>query len=55
MSMNALQHQAFGELLVAWHRREDARATNNFRDLANARFALESARDTMRSTLSTPR
>lgn len=53
--MNGRQNFAFGQLLAAWHRREDARSTHDIQQLANARFALDSARAQMRSTLSSLR
>jgi hypothetical protein len=52
--MNALQNHAFGQLLAAWHRREDARSAE-LRQLADARFALDCARAHMRSTISSIR
>ena len=52
--MNALQNRAFGQLLVAWNRREDARHAE-IRHLAEARWALEGARAQMRSTISSIR
>jgi len=48
--MTAQQTNAFGHLLAAWRRREEARSTD-LRDLADARFALDGARDQMRSTM----
>ena len=50
--MNALQNHAFGHLLAAWARREEARNARNLRQLSDARFKLESARSDMRSSLS---
>ena len=50
--MNGRQHHAFGQLLASWHRREDARASHDIQQLAEARFALDSARAQMRSSLS---
>ena len=52
--MNALQNHAFGQLLTAWHRREDARYAD-VRQLAAARLALDGARAHMRSTISSIR
>lgn len=49
--MNALQNHAFGQLLTAWNRREEARSAE-IRQLAIARHALEDARTHMRSTIS---
>jgi hypothetical protein len=49
--MNALQNHAFGQLLSAWNRREDARSAD-IRRLAEARHALDGARADMRSTMS---
>lgn len=50
--MNGLQNHAFGQLLSAWRRREDARSCHDIQQLAEARFALDSARAQMRSSLS---
>ena len=53
--MNGLQNHAFGQLLAAWRRREDARNSHDLQQLAEARFALDNARAQMRSTLSSLR
>lgn len=53
--MNGLQNHAFGQLLAAWRRREDARSSHDLQQLAEARFALDNARAQMRSTLSSLR
>jgi len=50
--MNGMQNIAFGNLLAAWARRDDARRSRDIRQLAEARFELESARSDMRSSLS---
>jgi len=49
--MNGSQNHAFGQLLAAWRRREDARSSTEIRQLAEARFALDNARAAMRSSL----
>lgn len=49
--MNALQNSAFQQLLSAWRRREDARATGSYADLGAARKSLESARSNMHTAL----
>jgi hypothetical protein len=53
--MNGLQNLAFGQLLAAWIRRDDARHSGNFRQLGEARMALDDARNHMRSTFINPR
>jgi hypothetical protein len=53
--MNDVQNQAFSQLLAAWRRRETARDARNFRQLADARFDLDGARNQMRSTFIAPR
>lgn len=53
--MNGLQNIAFGNLLAAWVRRDDARQTRNLPQLADARFELDDARTQMRSTFVSPR
>ncbi len=50
-AMNGPQIHAFGQLLAAWRRREDARTNNEIQQLAEARFALDNARAAMRSSL----
>jgi len=50
--MTAHQNHAFQQLLSAWRRREDARDSGTFEDLASARISLESARSNMSSALS---
>jgi hypothetical protein len=52
ISMTTHQDFAFQRLLAAWRRREDARSTGNHTDLANARTALDSARNDMHASLS---
>ena len=54
VDMNALQNHAFGRLLTAWSRREEARSAD-LRQLAEARHALDGARNDMRSTISSIR
>lgn len=49
--MNALQNSAFQQLLTAWRRREDARASGSYADLGAARKSLESARSNMHTAL----
>ncbi len=51
-SMTTHQNFAFHRLLAAWRRREDARSTGSLSDLANARTALDSARNDMHGSLS---
>jgi hypothetical protein len=51
-SMNTEQNYAFSHLLSAWRRREEARATGEFRRLSDAHGELVGARADMRSTLS---
>ena len=53
--MNGLQNLAFGQLLAAWIRRDDARHSGNFRQLGESRMALDDARNHMRSTFINPR
>jgi hypothetical protein len=53
--MNGLQNIAFGNLLAAWIRRDDARRSRNLPELADARFELDGARTQMRSTFTSPR
>jgi hypothetical protein len=48
--MNARQELAFGNLLAAWRRREEARSLD-IRTLAEARSDLDQARMQMRSTV----
>lgn len=50
--MNTEQNYAFSHLLSAWRRREEARATGEFRRLSDAHGELVGARADMRSTLS---
>ncbi|MFW2332803.1 hypothetical protein [Ilumatobacter sp.] len=50
--MTTHQNFAFQRLLAAWRRREDARSTGSLSDLANARTALDSARNDMHGSLS---
>ena len=50
--MTAHQNFAFQQLLTAWRRREDARSTSEFADLAAARVTLDSARNDMHAALS---
>mgnify|MGYP001813876816 CR=1 FL=1 len=50
--MTAHQNSAFQQLLAAWRRREDARSTGSLTELADARTALDSARNDMHGTLS---
>jgi hypothetical protein len=54
VDMNAPQNHAFGQLLSAWNRHEDARHSD-LRQLAEARFALDGARAQMRSVISSIR
>ncbi|HUF98908.1 MAG TPA: hypothetical protein VMM60_12335 [Ilumatobacter sp.] len=42
--MNNPQANAFQHLLAAWRRRDDARRSGSFGDLAQARIALDNAR-----------
>jgi len=42
--MNALQTTAFGQLLSAWRRRDDARHSGDVRQLGEARMDLDRAR-----------
>ena len=49
--MNALQNHAFGQLLAAWNRREQARSAGDLRHLGDARIELDRARADMRSAL----
>ena len=53
--MNALQTTAFGQLLSAWRRRDDARHSDDVRQLGEARMDLERARAHMRSAMVSPR
>lgn len=53
--MNGLQNIAFGNLLAAWVRRDDARQSRSLPRLADARFELDDARTQMRSTFVSPR
>ena len=53
--MNGLQTYAFGQLIAAWIRRDDARRAGDTRQLADARFELDGARSDMRSSLIAPR
>lgn len=48
--MNGLQNIAFGNLLAAWVRRDDARQSGNLRRLSDARIELDDARNHMRTT-----
>jgi len=49
--MTAHQDFAFRQLLAAWRRRDDARVTGNFRQLAEASVSLDSARNDMHASL----
>jgi len=46
--MNTTLHPSLANLLAAWRRREDVRATGNIAELAEARRALDAARDNAR-------
>jgi hypothetical protein len=48
--MNGLQNVAFGNLLAAWVRRDDARRSRDLPRLADARLELDDARNQMVST-----
>ncbi len=52
--MNATQDRAFSQLLAAWRRREEARSAD-IRQLADAHFALDGAREQMQHSMLAPR
>lgn len=54
MVMTTHQNFAFQQLLSAWRRREDARATDNIAELTDARLSLEVARTDMRAAIANP-
>lgn len=52
ITMTAHQNFAFQQLLATWRRREDARSAGDLTALANARTALDTARNDLHATLS---
>ena len=51
--MTALQNSAFSNLLRAWNQRQELRSSDaEIRQLADARYALDTARAQMRNTMS---